>query len=349
MRIALDAMGGDFAPARPVAAAIRALHAFPHIKELILVGDESRLRDELKKNHFKADKRLRIHHCTQVVEMTDHATEAVRRKKDSSISRAVELVKDGKADAVVSAGHTGALVACATIRLRNLPGVDRAGIATVMPSGKGVWILLDAGASVDAKPEHLVAYAVMGSVFYRQIIKVKEPRVGLLSNGTEEVKGNELTREVLKLLKKTPVVNFVGYVEGHGLYDGNVEVVICDGFVGNIVLKASENLAKSTFKWLKEELERSPFRMAGAWLARNAFRSIKKRTNADEYGGALLLGVDGICIKAHGSASVQAIVNSIRVAAEAVDLQLNPHIVEELSKVRAAHISDPSSNAVSSH
>lgn len=263
--------------------------------------------------------------------MTDGAVEAVRRKKDSSLNRAVETVKDGRADAIVSAGNTGALVASATIKLRTLPGVDRAGIATVMPARDHPFVLMDSGAGVDAKPEHLVAYAIMGSVYASHILNRKQPRVGLLSNGTEDHKGNELTKEAYRLLKQAPV-NFIGNVEGHGLFDGHADVVVCDGFIGNIVLKACENLAKSTFAWLKAELSANPMRLLGAWLAREAFQTIKKKTNADEYGGALLLGVNGICIKAHGSSSVLALINSLRVAAEAVDNQVNPHIVEAMDQ-----------------
>jgi len=333
MKIALDAMGGDFAPAYPVAAAIRALKQLPSIERLVLVGDEDTIHQELAKHGEAPSDRIHIFHTTQVIAMTDAAVEAVRRKKDSSLNRCIDLLKEGAVDAVVSAGNTGAFVASATIKLRNLPGVDRAGIATFMPTRNGKFLLLDAGASVDARPEHLLVYGIMGSVYCQNILKISEPRVGLLSNGTEESKGNEQTKDAFKLLKDAPI-RFVGNIEGHGLFEGETDVIVCDGFIGNIVLKTSSSLAKSTFKWLKEELTRNPLRMFGALLAQNAFKAIKTKTNADEYGGAVILGLNGICIKAHGSSSIHALYNSLRVASEAVDNQINPHIIEALAKLK---------------
>jgi len=326
-------MGGDFAPSHPVLAALQALDKFPQITRLVLTGDEELLRRELAKHGAAPSERLHLFHTTQVIEMTDSAVDAVRRKKDSSLNRAIDLLKEGAVDAVVSAGHTGALVASSTIKLRTLPGVDRAGIGTLMPRKNGVFLLLDAGASVDAKPEHLLAYGIMGDAYCRAILKIQNPKVGLLSNGTEEVKGNDLTKQAFPLLKQAPI-NFIGNVEGHGLFEGDVDVVVCDGFIGNIVLKTAESLAKATFRWLKEEIQANPVRLLGALLAKGAFQSIRKRTNADEFGGALLLGVNGICIKAHGSSSVHALFNSLRVAAEAVDNQVNPHIVKTLSALK---------------
>lgn len=333
MKIALDAMGGDFAPAHPVAAALQALERLPAIERLVLVGNEEALIHELAKHGAAPSDKLHIFHTTQVIEMTEGAVEAVRRKKDSSLCRSLDLLKEGAVDAVISAGNTGALVAGATIKLRNLPGIDRAGIATLMPTRKGKFLLLDAGASVDAKPEHLLAYAVMGSVYCQSILHIPNPKVALLSNGTEEHKGNDLTKTAFPLLKNAPI-NFIGNVEGHGLFDGEADVIVCDGFIGNIVLKTASSLAKATFQWLKEEITSSPIRMFGAFLAKNAFKTIKAKTNADEYGGALILGINGICIKAHGSSSILALYNSLRVASEAVETKINPHIIEALAKIK---------------
>lgn len=326
-------MGGDFAPERPVAAAVQALRLLPVIQKLFLVGDEAKIKAELQKNnHPLDDPRIEIRHCTQVIEMTDGAVDGIRRKKDNSISRSMDLVKKNEADAIVSAGHTGAMVAAATIKLRTLPGIDRPGIATVFPTETNLFVLLDAGANVDAHPQHLLQYAVMGSVYSREILKFASPRVGLLGIGTEDVKGNDQTKETFKLLREAPL-HFVGNIEGHDLFERPVEVVVCDGFIGNIVLKTSESLSHAIFHWLKDELVKSPVRKIGAWLARNAFRTIKKKVNYEEYGGSLLLGVNGICVIAHGASSVKALTNAIRVATEAIHSQVNPHIVEEMEKI----------------
>jgi glycerol-3-phosphate acyltransferase PlsX len=347
MKIALDAMGGDHAPAYPVEAAVRALELYPQIEELTLTGREDLLRAELVRHGTAPSPRLRILHCSEAVTMEDKAVDAVRRKKDSSLNRAVELVKDGRADAIISAGNTGALVASTTIKLRTLPGVDRAGIAALMPTGNGVFVLIDAGANVDSRPEHLVAYGIMGSIFCREILHRPSPRVGLLSNGTEEGKGNDLTRETHRLLRDAPI-HYIGNIEGHSLFTGGADVVVCDGFVGNIVLKTAENLAKSTFAWLKAELTANPVRLLGAWLSRGAFRAIKKKTNADEYGGALLLGVNGIAIKAHGSSSVKALVNSIRVAVESIEHRVNERIVQDIARLAATPSAPPAQSAPAS-
>lgn len=337
MRIALDAMGGDFAPERPVEAAVRALQLYPKISRLFLVGDEARIQAELDRHRRELDaepsirERLEVRHCTQVVEMSDGAVEGLRRKKDNSITRSVELVKQKEADAVVSAGHTGAMVACSTLKLRTLPGIERAGIATVMPTESNLFVLMDAGANVDAHPRHLMQYGVMGSIYSKHVLGFDNPRVGLLGIGTEDVKGNDLTKETFKLLREAPV-NFVGNIEGHDLFERPVEVAVCDGFVGNVVLKTSESISNAIFHWLKAELKRSPVRMFGAWLARNAFRAIKKKVNYEEYGGSLLLGVNGICVIAHGSSTVKALTNALRVATQAVEVEVNPHIIEEVAR-----------------
>jgi len=330
MKIALDAMGGDFGPPNLVGGAVLALRAYPQIDKLFLVGDTPQIEAELDKLDCN-DRRIEITHSTQVVAMTDGAVESVRRKKDSSVSRAVDLVKKGEAAAVVSAGHTGAAVAATTIKLRTLPGVDRPGIAAIMPSETNVFCLIDAGANSDARAEHLMQYAIMGSVYSRHVLGYKNPTVGLMSIGDEEVKGSDLTKEVFKMLKRSSL-NFRGNIEGHDLFGDPVEVVVCDGFVGNVILKSCESVASAIMKWLKHELMRNKLRMAGAMLAQNAFRAIKKKTNYEEYGGMPLLGVNGICIIAHGASTALAIKNALRVAAESIEQQVNPHIVEEVCR-----------------
>lgn len=325
-------MGGDFAPERPVAAALEALRLYPQITELYLVGPEDRIRAELAKHNVVPDgRRIKLLHCTEVIEMSDSAAQAVRRKKDNSINRSIDLVKEGKADAVVSAGHTGAMVVASTLKLRTLPGIDRPGIAAVLPTETNLFVLIDAGANIDARPEHLAGYAIMGSVYSKYVLKFPNPRVGLLSIGEEDVKGNDLTKETFKMLKESPV-NFVGNIEGHDIFEDPVEVVVCDGFIGNILLKTSESLANAIFHWLKHELKKTPLRMLGAWLARAAFKTIKKKTNYEEYGGSLLLGVNGICVIAHGSSTVKALTNALRVGMESVEFKVNPHIVEEVAR-----------------
>jgi glycerol-3-phosphate acyltransferase PlsX len=330
MKIALDAMGGDFGPPNLVGGAVLALREYRQIEKLFLVGDTTQIEAELKKHNCN-DRRIEIIHSTQVVAMSDGAVESVRRKKDSSVSRAVDLVKKGEAAAVLSAGHTGAAVAATAIKLRMLPGVERPGIASLVPTETNVFVLIDAGANSDARPEHLLQYAIMGSVYSRHVLGYKNPSIGLMSIGGEDVKGSDLTKEVFKLLKRSSL-NFRGNVEGHDLFEDPVEVLVCDGFVGNVILKSCEAVGDAIFKWLKHELVKSKLRMAGAYLAQSAFRTIKKKVNYEEYGGSPLLGVNGICIIAHGASTPLAIKNALRVATESIEQQVNPHIVEEVSR-----------------
>ncbi|CAN5601057.1 phosphate acyltransferase PlsX [soil metagenome] len=337
MKIALDAMGGDFGPPNLVTGAAMALREYPQIDKLFLVGDTPQIETELKKHHCN-DRRIEIVHSTQVVAMTDGAVESVRRKKDSSVSRAVDLVKKGEAAAIVSAGHTGAAVAATAIKLRMLPGVERPGIASLVPTETNIFVLIDAGANSDARPEHLLQYGIMGSVYSRHVLGYNNPSIGLMSIGGEDVKGTELTKEVFKMLKLSQL-NFRGNVEGHDLFAHPVEVVVCDGFVGNVILKTCESVGDAIFKWLKHELTKNKLRMAGAFLAQEAFKAIKKRVNYEEYGGSPLLGVNGICIIAHGSSTPLAIKNALRVAAESIEQQVNPHIIEEVSRYNETHAS----------
>lgn len=328
MKVALDGMGGDHAPVSTVEGAVLALRDFPNLTKLYLTGDEKQLTEQLKL-HGCNDSRLEIIHTTQIVEMSDGAVEAVKRKKDSSLSRAVDLVKSGKAEAVVSAGHTGAMVAATTIKLRTLQGVARPGIASYLPTEHNVCVLIDAGANLDARPEHMLQYAIMGSVLSKHVLQFPNPSVGLMSIGGEDVKGSEFTKEVFKLLRASHL-NFRGNVEGHDLFEHPVEVVLCDGFTGNVVLKTAEATANAVFRWLKHELVRSPVRKFGAILAKEAFRAIRNKTNYETYGGSPLLGVDGIAIIAHGASSALAVKNAIRVACESIEQQINPRIVEAI-------------------
>jgi fatty acid/phospholipid synthesis protein PlsX len=330
MKVALDAMGGDFAPKNTVVGAAMALKDLPHLEKLFLTGDRTRLERELAAAKC-SDRRIEIVHCTEVVEMSDHAVDAVRRKKDSSVNRAVDLVKKGEADAVVSAGHTGAMVASTTIKLRTLKGVERPGIASYLPTEHNVCVLIDAGANVDARPIHMLQYAIMGTVVSKYVLGVKNPVVGLMSIGGEDQKGSEFTKEIFKLLKASKL-NFRGNVEGHDLFENPVDVVLCDGFTGNVVLKTCEATAKAVFNWLKRELTANPKRTVGAMLAQNAFRAIRDKTNYETYGGSPLVGVDGVAIIAHGASSALAIKNAIRVACESIERKINPRIVEAIQQ-----------------
>jgi glycerol-3-phosphate acyltransferase PlsX len=334
MKIALDAMGGDFSPQNPVDGAVQALRDFPDV-EIIFVGDSERVRTELRRHNLAGiEPRISFHHASQVVDMTDNGLDSVRRKKDSSVSRAVDLVKEGSADAVVSAGHTGALVAASTIKLRTLPGIDRAGLGVLIPAEGGVFLLIDGGANIDPDPEHLVGFAVMGSVYYRTVLGVDRARVGLLNIGSEPGKGTEFCIACHQLLSAAPI-DFVGNIEGHGIFKKPAEVVVTDGFTGNIFLKSVEGLAKSMVSWIKDEIRRNPIRVLGALLCKGAFTAVKNRTSTDEYGGTPLLGVNGICIKAHGNSSPRALRNAIRAARSAVEARLNTRIVEAMQSIHA--------------
>jgi glycerol-3-phosphate acyltransferase PlsX len=263
--------------------------------------------------------------------MEDKPSAALRKKKDCSIARAMELVRDGKADAVVSPGNTGGIFAAATFKLGRVPGVDRGGIAVVIPTPDNEFVLLDSGANLECKPFHLAHYAVMGSIYSREVLGYKNPRVGILSIGTEESKGNELTLGAFKLCKKLDI-NFIGNIEGHDLFKSRVEVVVCDGFVGNIVLKTCESLAVGIFTMLKRELNSTPHRQLGALLAQNAFRAIKRRMDPEAYGGAPMLGFNGAVLKAHASARERAFANAIGVMTRNLQHHVNETIAREIAR-----------------
>jgi phosphate acyltransferase len=328
MRIALDAMGGDYAPRNTVEGAVQALKEYDQLEKLFLVGDTVALASELKRLGFE-DARIEIFHSSEVVGMKESGAKAVRTKKDASISRAVDLVRKGVADAVVSAGHTGASVAAAVLKLRTLTGIERPAIACILPTETKLFVLIDGGANLDSTPDNLVQFAIMGSVYSREVLGYRDPSTALMSIGEEDMKGNDVTREAFKLLKQSGI-NFRGNIEGHDLFENPADVVVCDGFTGNIMLKTSEAIAHAIFMWLKHELVRNSVRKLGAKLAEGAFRAIAKKTNYEEYGGMPLLGVNGICIIAHGASSPLAIKNAVRAAAESIKNQINPLITREI-------------------
>jgi glycerol-3-phosphate acyltransferase PlsX len=333
MRIALDAMGGDHAPRNMIAGAQLAMAELPRIDTLFLVGDESRIKSEMQALGFH-DPRIEIVHTTEVVDMHDSAVKAIRQKKNSSISVATDLVKQGRAQAVVSAGHTGAAVAAATVKLRTLRGIERAAIGTPFPNLHGTCLLIDAGASVDSRPIHLFQQAVMGSVYMKHLFGIKDPVIGLMSNGEEEGKGTEVTREVFDMLRNAPGLNFRGNIEGRDLANADVHVAVCDGFVGNILLKGSEGIARAMMHLLKEAFTASLPRKILAGLLKPAMKSALHKMNYENYGGSPLLGVNGVCIIAHGSSSPLAMKNALRVATENIQHAVSANIEERIEFCR---------------
>jgi len=331
--IALDAMGSDKAPRPEIEGALQA--ARHHDAHVLLVGPETRLKPDLARYPGARHLPVEIVHAAEYITMEDKV-EAIRAKRDSSIRVGLRLVRDGRADGFVTAGNTGAAMATAKLVLGALPGVDRPALAAAFPTAMNTAaVLLDVGANVDCTARNLKQFAVMGEIYYRSIFGMERPRVGLLSIGEEETKGNELTREAFQLLKQLPI-EFVGNVEGRDLYNGHVEVIVADGFVGNVALKTSEGIARLVRTVLKESLQATVTRQVGAMLSRNAFSDFKKRLDHTEYGGAPLLGVRGVCIITHGSSNANAIKNAVRVAAEFAAGKVNEAIELELMGLRGA-------------
>ncbi|MCX5667942.1 MAG: phosphate acyltransferase PlsX [Candidatus Omnitrophica bacterium] len=326
MKIVLDAMGGDNAPMVEVEGAIQAAQEFDH--EIILVGDETRIKKEMEKHNFSSPKII-FKHASEVIGMGEQAAISVRRKRDSSIVVGLDLLKKGQADAFVSAGNTGAVVCAAALSLRLLPGIERPGIAIVIPTLSGSSLMIDVGANIAAKPIHLLQYGIMADAFSRFILGKSNPTVGLLSVGEEETKGTDFVKETHTLLIESKL-NFLGNIEGRDVYKGTTDIILCDGFVGNIVLKISESLASNIMLLLKQEIKSNFIATLGAILSGSAFHEVKRKIDYSEHGGAPLLGVDGICIIAHGSSTPKAIKNAIRQAAEFVKQDINKHIIEEL-------------------
>ena len=328
MRIAVDVMGGDHGCPVVIGGVKLALAADPRITSILLVGQEDKIQTALVAAGLN-DPRTQIVNASEVLTMDDSPVEGIRRKKDSSMVRAIELVREGKADAVISPGNTGALVA-GSMKLRRLEGVERPAITVRMPSRTADFILLDAGANPVCEPQHLAQFAVMGDIYAREILGLPKPRVGVLSNGAEESKGNDLTREASRLCALLDL-NYIGYVEGFDLFNDAVDVVVADGFTGKVVLKTAESLVSAMMQMLKTELVANPLRKFGALLSQGAFRSLKRRLDPEVYGGAVLLGLNGSVIKAHGSSRERAIMSAIRVAAEEVRHGMNDIILSRIA------------------
>ena len=332
-RIAVDAMGGDLGPAEVVAAVKLALHQYPALNPITLVGHEAELNPLIALAGLAQEQRLSVFHASEVVTMDDKPLNALKKKKDSSMVRAIELVKNREAAVVVSCGNTGALMAGGTLRLRTMEGVARPALAAICPRQGGHFVLIDAGANPEAKPEHLVHNAIMGSHYCRVMLGIKSPRVGLMTIGTEEGKGNALITETHDLLRRVgDVVNYAGPIEGFHVFAEHVDVVVCDGFVGNIMLKSWESLVKFFSSMLKEELQANPMRATGALLSKGAFNALKERINPERYGGAPLLGLNGHILKAHGSSTRYAIKNAIRAANEIIKADLNHQIEADVAR-----------------
>src|SRR5258706_10019660 len=326
--IAVDAMGGDHAPRPEVEGSVLAARELG--VRVILVGQPQAIKPELSR-HDRGGLKIEILPASEVITMDDHPAQAFRRKKDSSVHVATRLVREAKADGLVSAGNTGAVMTVARFLLGTLESVDRVALAAPFPNAKGgVSVMLDVGANVDSKPEHLVQFAVMGEVYSRATFGNRRPRVGLLSVGEEEIKGNELTREVFTRLKKSPV-HFIGNVEGGDLFSGNVDVIVSDGFVGNIALTICEGLAFKIFGLLKKALDSSLVSQVGGMLSKVAFKALRKTIDYTEYGGAPLFCVRGVCVIGHGRSNANAVKNAIRVAAGLARAGMNEKIEQELS------------------
>ena len=346
-RIALDAMGGDYAPAEIVVGAVESAVGIDDVK-VLLVGQLARIQDELDRLPPKLRTAaqsaiekgtLEIVHAPDVAQMDEGAVEAVRRKKDCSINVAMRLVKEGRADVFVSAGNSGAVATSAILNLGRIPGVKRPAIATVLPTrtAKRPLLLLDAGANMDCHPEWLVQFAIMGNAYSKAVLKRTTPSIGLISIGTEDCKGNEMTKQTFPLLKEMKDLNFIGNIEGKDLYKGQIDVAVCDGFVGNVVLKTTESIAKAIGYWLKRECFRGPFRVLGALLLNGAFHSLKNQLDPEIYGGAPLLGVPGAVIITHGSSTHKAIYYAVKAGVAAATNDVSGLIEKSIAEYAEDH------------
>jgi phosphate acyltransferase len=326
IRIAVDAMGGDHAPGEIVKGAVLATKMLKDL-QVILFGKEDVVAKELKK--YKHNGKVTISNATEVIATSEAPIQAIKTKKDSSIVRGVACVKENKADAFVSAGNTGALMAASLFGLGRITGIDRPAITGMFPSKKGKVVILDMGANVDCKPKNLVQFAKMGSIYAEHVYHRKNPKIGLLNIGEEPEKGNELTTSTYPLLKEIPEINFIGMVESKEIFQGKVDVAVCDGFVGNLFLKCGESTATFIFELLGGEIKSHPLAMIAALFLIPAMFRLKKRVDYDEIGGAEILGINGVVVKAHGRAKSKAMMNAIRVAYESVE----GNVVSSISKI----------------
>ncbi len=333
MRIAVDAMGGDAAPIEIVKGAVAAARIYSD-HEIVLVGDQKRIQNELDACRSGIGN-ISVVHASQVVDMNESATVAVRKKVDSSITRSVKLVAEREADAVVSAGNTGATVAAASLFLRTLENVKRPGIAVSIPTFHGACMVIDSGANIQCKPAHLMQYGVMASVFCEYVLNIEKPRVGLLNIGEEDAKGNELVKETFSLLSNT-TLNFVGNAEGRDVFDGKFDIVVCEGFVGNVLLKFAEGLSISMLAAFASEAKKSVLTKLGAWLCKPVREHLYSKMDYTEYGGVPLLGIDGICIISHGRSDSKTIQNAIREAIQCGKYEVNKHIDYELGRANSS-------------
>lgn len=325
MKIAVDAMGGDYAPEEVVLGAVEAVETYD--LEVFLVGDETKIQHVFTQYNIKPNKRVTVIPASEVIEMGEHPAQAIRKKKDASIVVATRLVKEGTCDAVVAPGSTGAAVTAALLGLGRIKGIERPCIATPIPSQKGITVLLDSGANANSKPKHLVEGAIMGSHYAKYILGIEQPTIGLLNIGEEASKGNELAQATYPLLKKLKTISFYGNVEGRDIPKGTVDVVVCDGFVGNVILKFGEGMALFLIRLVRERIKEGGFlAKLGAMAVYPALKSLKKRLDFTEYGGAPLLGVNGSFIICHGSSKAKAIKNAVRVASELVEQDVVGHI-----------------------
>jgi glycerol-3-phosphate acyltransferase PlsX len=328
MKIAVDAMGGDFAPQTIVEGAVLASKKYG--LKVVLVGDEDQVSKELSK-YPTSKLPIYIHHAQNVVAMHDSPSVVLRRMKDTSIKVALDMAKEGQVNGVVSAGNSGAAMALAMYIFKKLEGVERPAIATIHPTPKGSTVLIDSGGNVDCKPFHLVQFAIMGDAYAKYMLRKEEPRIGVLSNGEEEGKGNELTREVHDILLKTDI-NYVGYVEGRDLNSGAVDVIVCDGFVGNVALKISEGLWETIHNILKWEAQDNIRAKVAYFLMGRAIRRLEKKVDYSEQGGGPLLGINGNCVISHGHSNAKAVMNAILLASRLAKNKLNEHLMQELGE-----------------